>query len=634
MRFIPAFILIGILVSAPFGGFGASDSLFHKRCEAIFEDALPLLSHRGGADNILLAADSLEKSALKAGALDYLGRAYYLRGVALSYQHETIPAMEDFRKALRCFESSRDSALMGRTYYSLAAHAYQNEELERAQKQAQKAMQIAQQQGDTVLRANSLNLFALVQKALGNYQTAIDYLEQSSEGIGIHHRIKLLQNLGVIYKDLEQFDDAERCFLQIVQFLADTPDHPSFPIALNNLATVKLRQGQAEKALIHLQQARNALGDRPSPRLLVLLDLNQGYAYAETGNCKAALPYYRKARAALEGSGRKQDLVTALENEAACLRDLGQAALAYDLLQRSQNIQDSLEESAHREAVAKMEQEFRQAEQRQRIERLEEHNRLILEREAASRHALRNQRFILILLAILLLLFIFIGILVNRVQKSRLLAQNEAGKQQLLRQQIKPHFIFNALNSVQHFLIHDRKKEAMSYLGKFGALLRLILHNAEKDLVSVAEEFQLLRKYLEMEQVRASYKFDFEINVDAGINPENVLMPGMVLQVIAENAIWHGASKSAGKGMIRVGLRKAGDAFVVSVEDNGPGLPKDEKSGSLHKSLGLSLVRNRLERSSKKGLSFGFELENTTGDGGNVLGTQARIFLRGSSILA
>jgi LytS/YehU family sensor histidine kinase len=185
---------------------------------------------------------------------------------------------------------------------------------------------------------------------------------------------------------------------------------------------------------------------------------------------------------------------------------------------------------------------------------------------------------------------------------------------------------------VQHFLLHDQKREGLLYLGKLGTLLRLILNNSEKDLVPLDQELDLIQHYLEMEQMRTNNKFEFEIHQPQGLALDQMLFPGMVLQVLVENAIWHGAVPREGKGRIEIIVEGTEQDFTVKVLDNGPGLthPPAALDKEKHTSMGLTLVRRRLGRlARRKGMTRKAPLTLTISDwrpdGHELAGTEAKI---------
>lgn len=184
-------------------------------------------------------------------------------------------------------------------------------------------------------------------------------------------------------------------------------------------------------------------------------------------------------------------------------------------------------------------------------------------------------------------------------RKSELEKRVLQSEQKALRAQMNPHFIFNALNSVQHFFLNQRPREGNSYLNKFSGLIRKILENSDQMYLSIEEELQMIRPYLDFEQLRSGDKFDFELEIDETIDRFNTLIPGMLIQPLLENAIWHGIRHRETKGLIRLEIKEKSHGISIQVIDNGVGREEAAKRESNerkeHRSMGLKLIRDRIE---------------------------------------
>ncbi|MFN0015965.1 MAG: histidine kinase [Saprospiraceae bacterium] len=168
-----------------------------------------------------------------------------------------------------------------------------------------------------------------------------------------------------------------------------------------------------------------------------------------------------------------------------------------------------------------------------------------------------------------------------------------------LRSQMNPHFVFNALNSVQNFILKNNTREASRYLTKFARLMRLILENSESPMVPLAREIELLRYYTELEQLRFNHRFSFDFQIDNNLNPESLSIPGMLVQPHIENAIWHGLMHKTEPGQLLIRFLKADEKTIVcEIEDNGVGrtrageIEKDRPKN--YRSTGLANIRHRL----------------------------------------
>src|SRR5262249_19109527 len=128
-------------------------------------------------------------------------------------------------------------------------------------------------------------------------------------------------------------------------------------------------------------------------------------------------------------------------------------------------------------------------------------------------------------------------------------------KLQALSAQMNPHFVFNSLNSIDTFIIMQRSEEASRYLNRFAKLIRLILHQADQLTVPLKKETEMLGYYMELEALRFSTPFTFELKTDPRLLDRDVRLPPMLVQPIVENAIWHGLQHKQGQGHLLVDFR-------------------------------------------------------------------------------
>ncbi len=169
---------------------------------------------------------------------------------------------------------------------------------------------------------------------------------------------------------------------------------------------------------------------------------------------------------------------------------------------------------------------------------------------------------------------------------------------QALRAQMNPHFIFNCLSSINKYIIKNETEAASDYLTRFSRLIRMVLINSQKTLITLEEELNMLRLYLDMERLRFNNIFDYNIIFTNAIEPATVFIPPLLLQPFCENAIWHGLMHKEGHGNLDIALTIQDDILFCSISDNGVGREKatelKSKSAERQKSLGLKITNNRL----------------------------------------
>jgi ligand-binding sensor domain-containing protein len=190
---------------------------------------------------------------------------------------------------------------------------------------------------------------------------------------------------------------------------------------------------------------------------------------------------------------------------------------------------------------------------------------------------------------------------IKRKQRAEFEQQVEISKAELkaLRAQMNPHFVFNSLNSIQHYILNSKGEEAAKYLNKFAKLIRLILNNSEKTTVTINEDIEALTLYLELEKMRFDNKFNYAIHIDKAIDGDYDEIPPMLIQPYLENAILHGINPKEGMGQIDLKISLVNQFIKISIIDNGIGREKATKLQSLqpaarHKSLGMKITKERV----------------------------------------
>lgn len=214
-------------------------------------------------------------------------------------------------------------------------------------------------------------------------------------------------------------------------------------------------------------------------------------------------------------------------------------------------------------------------------------------------------------------------------------AEKEGFKYRLtsLRAQMDPHFIFNSLNSIQHFISQNDKDAARGYLTKFATLMRLILNSSREEMISLAEEIDTLRLYIDLEKLRFDHKFTYSIYVSDEIDADEVEIPTMLMQPFVENAIIHGLkNKPTGEGLLSIEATKVEGGILVVIEDNGIGRAKakeiKEQKQNRYKSLGMQVTQDRLSLWSNSHEQPTVKITDLYDENNAPAGTRVEIFIR------
>jgi hypothetical protein len=363
------------------------------------------------------------------------------------------------------------------------------------------------------------------------------------------------------------------------------------------------------KALVNLKQLDQAISEYQSS-LSVKDSIHEILKTESLGELLSKYETKKKENEIAKLNSDKQIQKLQLEKQKAEI--LGNLHLAkqkqqeIDLLNQKQLIQE-LKLSQQKEALALKELET-EAKDRKII--IAEQEKLLIEKEMIQQ---KFSNKIMISGFIILLLFIILGFNNYRINTHR---KNDKEKYQLqnqliqmkleaLRSQMNPHFIFNALNSINRYIIRNNKETASEYLIKFSKLIRSILENSKLKEIPLEKEIEAIQLYVDLELLRFDNKFDFQVRIDESINRENTQIPPLILQPFVENAIWHGLMKKKGRGQITIDIKaKNSDILFVAIEDNGVGRESaNEQNTVLHekgKSFGMQITADRINALNKK----------------------------------
>lgn len=216
-------------------------------------------------------------------------------------------------------------------------------------------------------------------------------------------------------------------------------------------------------------------------------------------------------------------------------------------------------------------------------------------------------------------------------EAERLKRINVQTEMKALRSQMNPHFIFNALQSIQHFLSKHKSKDASEYLVKFGKLMRMVLEYSRESEVSIQQERDALELYMELESVRQPFKFSFEF--DESVSMEDDELPPLILQPFVENAIKHGLKTKKKGGHIKIEGRRINDELIFAVEDNGIGREASKSmqqtTASFKKqSLGMKLTEERLAvLNETKKINAHYRIIDLYDNNNNATGTRVELII-------
>jgi len=512
--------------------------------------------------------------------------------------------------------------------------------------------------------ASFLNNIGGVYYLLGDELTALDYYIKAynlkEQNKNTERLIPGLINIGGVYSYIGEHDEGLKFLEKAVLYARENKDDYYVTKALISIGDVYVKQGNYEKADEHYKEALEAGKNLEDLTVIANVLSKIGKMNIKTGQESVALEYARKALDLSEeidypygisiacqqlgaaylsmkdypNAGRYllralavSRKINAVENQldnykslSVLYRQSAEPDRALTNYTRYVAIKDSIFNAESHKKYNAVKAKYEVEKKQQELDKLKLENEI-------QQLQMRQSRFLLMGAVGLIVLIILFVILIFRQYKVRSLQRTIRLEQKLLRSQLNPHFIFNALTAIQRFIFEKSTLLASDYLGKFSRLIRFILNSSASDSISLKEELDFLENYLDLQAVRFDNKFSYEIHVEEGIRTEDCYIPPLLIQPVVENAVEHGVSPLEKDGLIRIELSREHKHFKVVVTDNGVGRAKAAKINARkrknHKSLSTSITKERLLYLNKRSDEYIFiETIDLTDEQGNPAGTK------------
>ncbi len=348
-------------------------------------------------------------------------------------------------------------------------------------------------------------------------------------------------------------------------------------IAIRKQTLDELKEAQVEEITIE---------DESGPEKLSAskLNLDIGKAYAEKKDFEKAIPYLEESVEKAKVSNEQEIAKDALQKLSELYKKIGDSKKALQKYQEYALAVDELYKQKENEIAKTISLNNELRDKQNRINSLEKDRQLLdsqyqLSAQEEELSSLNYQRQKIIIYALtfgMLLLGLTLLFMFRSNRKSKLANNLLALKS--LRSQMNPHFIFNALNSVNSFIAQNNEREANKYLTDFSGLMRQVLENSEKDMVPLSEEIDMLKTYVQLEHARFKDKFDYQINITPQVELEAYEIPPMLIQPYVENAVWHGLRYKKEKGNLNIDIAPYKDEQLsITITDDGIGRKRSQE---------------------------------------------------------
>lgn len=572
---------------------------------------------------------------------DILALSYKNKGIIFYYKGLYREALNFYKESLNIYESLNDNNGIAANNNNIAIIYQVQGEFELSIKYHLSALKIWEELNENNQKALSFSNIGNVYGVMGNHEKAIEYQsksliiwEQANDSIGMGNA---LNNLGSEYSGMGQYDKAFDYHMRALNIRKKTNDLHGVATSLLNVGLASKNMGNITQARINMEEAlalTKKLGNkRAQTSVLESLSLT----YAELGLNEVAIKYLKEAESISNEYNFSVVRKNIYETMASIYKKLKDPETAYSYFEKYVSLNDSLIHIENTNYISELETKYETEKKIKEIDLLQKENEIKNLQNAKQKLQIKSQRSLLsvitiALFLILLLIIFWIKWFKTRQQsiQDKLLLKNLLTEQKMLRSQMNPHFIYNSLNSIQSYISSSQNTQAERYLARFAKLMRGILENSRLDFILLEKEIELLKIYMELEQLRFNNNFKFEINLTNDVESDYILIPPMLIQPFLENSIIHGF-KNKTNGLLKLNFSMNNDYLHCVVEDNGIGrkTSMEINDNNKNQSLGMEITRERLSALSEQ-LNVNAEfkiIDLYSNKDGKAFGTKVEIIL-------
>jgi tetratricopeptide (TPR) repeat protein len=548
-----------------------------------------------------------------------ISETYRLRSIAQMQANLKDSALLYVEESIQFGRRSADKKVLAKAFNTKALIYFYFGQIELSVSKNLVALQLANEIGDlSKISKYSLDL-GDAQFMIQNYREAELYFKQASDmatRINDNRLIAFAQiNLGVIYKIKKDFINAIESQKKAIKMLYDYNDYDGLGTAHNNLGDIYRENGDYSNALSNYNKALVYFESSRNREKIATVYHNVGVVFEKQGKHDNALNYLNRSVEISSQFGFKGSVFNTYKTISDVYKRLGNYNLAYKYLKIYTDYSDSSKTIESSAKIAELSELYR-SEQREKyivmqadsIERQRQEKALATTQLENIKLKTNLQTYVIIGFILILALGGIIGF--YRWNQTQIKQQQKEAEmnQTLLRAQMNPHFVFNAMSVIQSYIYDNDTKNSSKFLVNFSKLMRLILENSSKELISIETEVSILDKYLGVQKLRFEERFNFSINVDETLYNEGAMIPPMITQPFIENAIEHGRLHLIENGFINVYFFKEKEMLHITVEDNGVGRKESSqnKKSKDHKSMAMKITSERIQNLNKKYRSAGY----------------------------
>ncbi len=589
-----------------------NDSAIHY-----FNQALP---YERRLKNVLQIANINYAIGLKKFRKNQLDSAIYyweiaVNGFANSYTDKNIEEVD---------------GLLANCHYSIGLGYYYSRNYSKSVNNIQSSLKLRLKYDDANSIIGCYNILGIIHLAQEEYEEAEQYLDKglylAIEKSDTSSMVRMYVNLASIYLETKKYNKALDYSQKAYELNGGASNSANAPTKMN-IGYIYMHLNQLDTARIILREGVEIFAKSDDVRGKITSLNLLGDLYVRTEEWNNLIDVSNRCMLLYDSYNDVQEQKTTAYNLSKAYDNLGNEHLAYKNFKLYTAYKDSLFNQEKAKEIDRLEAKYKFEKKEKDIAVLTEEN-LLKEIELAEDKKIRL--IILVVVGFFTLVFALLFLVYKRKQEQRqhkLALKKMEIEQRMLRSQMNPHFIFNALNSIQSYISTNNSYQAEVFLSKFSLLVRNILENSTQEFIDLDKEIETLTLYLELEKLRFEGKFTYEIQME--LSDSSVKVPPMLVQPFVENAIIHGMKGKAEGGKIDIFFKGAEDEVILcEVVDNGVGRASDRSSKSSHKSLSTTLTNDRIRFfNQEKGGRFNITIIDLQDEEGKPQGTKVELLI-------
>ena len=519
--------------------------------------------------------------------LQLKGLCYFSLGEAHFKKDQFQKALDNYFRADELFQETNDTAKLGEVVRGIGLIYYYQSKLDSAMIFFQKFLKyekaVGNKEGVAKAHQNIGLIHFRIDKKLDKFyehsMLALNIYEQLNDK---QHIAEISNNIAIAYKREKKYDKAFSYYERALREFEKLGDELNRANVLNNIGGIYYHKREYDKAIIKTKEAIDIFNSLDDKNGLVHAHSRLGDIYFKKGQVHAAMGEYLTCEELNNQIGVKGVRLNNYQSLIRAYKSLKDYENALRVTEQYHKLKDSIFSEEKIKTVIELEKEYQSQKAVQDLINLKAKNKL--------------NKLILVIVIIVAILGMVIVILwywQKRTKENQRLINLE---QKVLRTQMSPHFLFNALSAIQYFVLENKTIEAIDFIGDFSKLIRMVLQSSQEEFITLETEKEILENYLDLLSKRYDKRLKYLIHYDENIDLSKILIPPMLAQPFIENSIEHGELGKVKEGNIWISFSLENQQLKFRIQDDGIGIDRamEKKNGSIRKSTAIRITQERL----------------------------------------